>query len=365
MDARSLALVLCLGLGCRDTPVDEAIPRTNIDESGGVLVSPEAGLAVVVPTGALSAKRTLAVSVISEVPAEATLLGSAFELSPSGTHFDVPVTLSFAVPAGAAGQPLTIVRLDELRESWKPVEGSTVLHGRVYAQTDHFSVYALASATDQEACRSAYRSEGPGSVHPLLVPGGIAVEGAVKSDTPPLAFTGPNPLELASTWTASQRFVGVRGNAGIEGEGGRIDWISRAPDRFEISSDGSFFFWLDLHQQGPHFGLTDACLLPTSDDRHGWLYALDVNCDQRCLDDPSTTPPDVMMPSCGPVELCTRSIDECSAMITQPDCEAFYANAANCRDMPAYTACNCECITAPTCTDYFDCGQQCFDTHCV
>jgi hypothetical protein len=32
--------------------------------------------------------------------------------------------------------------------------------------------------------------------------------------------------------------------------------------------------------------------------------------------------------------------------------------------MAAYTACNCGCITEPTCSDYFACGNLCFNDHC-
>lgn len=69
-------------------------------------------------------------------------------------------------------------------------------------------------------------------------------------------------------------------------------------------------------------------------------------------------------PSCGPTELCERSINECAANLTQSQCEGWYATASNCANMAAYTSCNCDCISEATCNDYFSCGQICFDTHC-
>ncbi len=67
---------------------------------------------------------------------------------------------------------------------------------------------------------------------------------------------------------------------------------------------------------------------------------------------------------CTPTDLCERSINECAANLTQTSCEGWYAKTSNCRDMNAYTACNCDCITEATCSDYFACGNLCFNDHC-
>lgn len=68
---------------------------------------------------------------------------------------------------------------------------------------------------------------------------------------------------------------------------------------------------------------------------------------------------------CGPTQLCTRTIDDCGENLTLEACEGFYANEANCADMAAYTACNCECVTRGTCEAYFACGNNCFNEHCM
>ncbi len=68
--------------------------------------------------------------------------------------------------------------------------------------------------------------------------------------------------------------------------------------------------------------------------------------------------------SCGPTELCKRTIDECKEPMTQATCEGWYATASNCKDMAAYTQCNCGCIGEATCSDYFACGQLCFNDSC-
>ena len=67
---------------------------------------------------------------------------------------------------------------------------------------------------------------------------------------------------------------------------------------------------------------------------------------------------------CGPTALCERTINECETDLTQQACEAFYADEANCRDMPAYTECNCACIERDSCAAYLACGNLCFNDNC-
>ena len=68
--------------------------------------------------------------------------------------------------------------------------------------------------------------------------------------------------------------------------------------------------------------------------------------------------------ACGPVDLCTRSIDGCGTPLTQNECEGWYAQPTNCHDMDAYTACNCACLAHDGCATYFSCGQLCFQEAC-
>lgn len=68
-------------------------------------------------------------------------------------------------------------------------------------------------------------------------------------------------------------------------------------------------------------------------------------------------------PTCDPAALCTRSITECKAELTQTDCEKWYVEG-ECKDMTAYTSCNCNCIGKSTCDEYFACGEICFTDHC-
>lgn len=74
---------------------------------------------------------------------------------------------------------------------------------------------------------------------------------------------------------------------------------------------------------------------------------------------------DTAPPVCDGSALCARSIDACDVELTQADCETFYEPTSSCRDIDAYTSCNCDCIDEPTCDGYFACGQVCFTLHCA
>jgi hypothetical protein len=69
-------------------------------------------------------------------------------------------------------------------------------------------------------------------------------------------------------------------------------------------------------------------------------------------------------PACGPAELCSRTINECMQNLSQAQCEGWYADPANCADMAGYTSCNCACVGEATCSDYFACGNLCFNDFC-
>lgn len=74
-----------------------------------------------------------------------------------------------------------------------------------------------------------------------------------------------------------------------------------------------------------------------------------------------STPPE---PTCGPVELCTRSTQECGYNVPVETCAAWYDDPGHCADMDAYVACNCDCLGEDTCDAYYACGELCFADHC-
>ena len=69
--------------------------------------------------------------------------------------------------------------------------------------------------------------------------------------------------------------------------------------------------------------------------------------------------------ACDGADLCARSIEECGVAMDPGACEAWYADAGNCRDMAAYEACNCDCIEEPERDGYFACGEFCWQGHCA
>jgi hypothetical protein len=82
------------------------------------------------------------------------------------------------------------------------------------------------------------------------------------------------------------------------------------------------------------------------------------------IDAPADAPLD-SAPACGGAQLCERTRGECMVNISEAACLAFYEPATtSCADITSYTACNCNCITQPTCTEYFDCGTTCHEDWC-
>lgn len=66
---------------------------------------------------------------------------------------------------------------------------------------------------------------------------------------------------------------------------------------------------------------------------------------------------------CEPLDLCNRTIDDCAVEVTVDACLAFY-DGDTCADVDAYTVCNCDCNAAPSCEEYFACGNLCFNAAC-
>ncbi len=70
-------------------------------------------------------------------------------------------------------------------------------------------------------------------------------------------------------------------------------------------------------------------------------------------------------PACGAADLCARTRGECMVNISEAQCLGFYDPATTtCEDIAGYTTCNCNCVEAPTCSEYFDCGTVCFEDWC-
>lgn len=99
------------------------------------------------------------------------------------------------------------------------------------------------------------------------------------------------------------------------------------------------------------------------DDDVSGADAASVDAAPGAIDAPSG--PDAA-PLCGPPELCARTINECGIVLTQQQCEGWYADPAQhmCDDIVGYTTCNCGCVNEATCDLYFSCGMTCFEDNC-
>lgn len=99
----------------------------------------------------------------------------------------------------------------------------------------------------------------------------------------------------------------------------------------------------------------------TPEDEAPEVVLLDAEEDEPLPTDTSTPPEEA---TCGPQELCARSLQECQVALSPDQCMAFYDDPGACADMDAYVACNCDCIEQPDCDGYFACGELCFLDHC-
>ena len=143
--------------GTADAAIQEApdaSPRPAIqmrvnNKEGGKVVSQDKMLAIDVPAKAfsadLSAVLTITVEAVKNAPAD--VIGSAYEIGPSGTIFSQPVTLTFSYdPAWLQGKNPSDLRVATVDKGvWQVLADSVVVEKQktVSATTKHFSVYGL------------------------------------------------------------------------------------------------------------------------------------------------------------------------------------------------------------------------------
>lgn len=284
--------MLVSGCGSDDGGGADGGSGALVGEDGATLVSASGKGALIVPPGALKSGAALSIADVGEsLMGDEQLLSGAFELGPDGQNFLRPVTISIALPSETPASAAVVVTLNEDTGNWDTLPGSMVIGERVYAQTTHFSYYGIMiPETAVPECYEQQASGAPGDVHPLVKPDSLRVSNAMRTGMTDTSFSGANPIELGSSWEASVRVVKVTGNAGIAGEAAWIDWSRADGDSFTVDANGEFEILLDLHEQGPFFGLTDVCQAPTADPSHGWMYGLNIYCNQACLDDVPADP---------------------------------------------------------------------------
>lgn len=230
----------------------------------------ESGVVVSIPDGAADppVEATIREIDASGFPRQDDLVSPVFDIGPSGTQFDIPVTVGIPInPDTPAGTVVEVVRFDEASGDWESLEGTMIIAGSAFARTDHFSNFALLQSPDAAVCDNIW-SGGPGSVPPLHTAGGLTVVPGTKT-AEDIAFSGPSEISLGSTWETQSCSVTVSGNfgAGLMGDGGWIDYSNgRATGTFPQTGGGPYSFALQHvppnDPRGPFLGLSDPCYAP-------------------------------------------------------------------------------------------------------
>ena len=145
------ALLLAACGGGDDAPAPAPVPApattpapSGIGAAGGTVTGPN-GAQVVVPPNALTSNVPIAVAQSSTgappLPATRTAAGEVFALTPHGTTFAVPATIS--VPFNPASVPTgrspALWKTNAAQTGWEEVAGATVAGGAMSAQVTRFS----------------------------------------------------------------------------------------------------------------------------------------------------------------------------------------------------------------------------------
>ncbi len=121
------------------------VAAQTIGATGGTITSADGALTVAVPPGALGTDLKITVQEIT-APAPGAI-GKTYEIGPTGTQFEMPVTLSFKyVPAElGATAPADLEVATIVDSAWSPLPGDTVDVAALIASgtTMHLSPYGL------------------------------------------------------------------------------------------------------------------------------------------------------------------------------------------------------------------------------
>lgn len=150
----SLLVVLFTGIaGCGGSSATDATSPpapTTIGAAGGTVTSTggsanAAGAKVEIPPGALGADTAISVEESGigapALPAGITPFGPVFELTPHGTSFTTPATLTLPLAASPlpAGTRLALYKTSAGQTAWEPVANATVSGATIVALISSFS----------------------------------------------------------------------------------------------------------------------------------------------------------------------------------------------------------------------------------
>jgi uncharacterized delta-60 repeat protein len=135
------------------------LPPSGIGSAGGTVNGPS-GAKVVVPAGALSQNTNIAVAQSSTgapaLPSGLTAAGEIFALTPHGTQFTAPVTLTIPFDQAATNGATPLLYKTNAQGNWEPIAGATFNSGVATAQISSFShaVVVVPPLTRNEPSRS-------------------------------------------------------------------------------------------------------------------------------------------------------------------------------------------------------------------
>ena len=139
------AVLVVAGLGaCGGSDHDAPATTLTVGAGGGTLAGP-AGSQVVVPAGALAQPTSITIAQdkagAPALPPGSTSLGAMFALTPHGTGFAMPATLTIPfdpslVPAGSTP---TLLKTNAAQDGWDVVVGATVSGSTMQAPISSFS----------------------------------------------------------------------------------------------------------------------------------------------------------------------------------------------------------------------------------
>ena len=132
------------------TPAPSEVGKTAtaaVTTAGGTLQSSGGTATVSVPAGALAGNTNLTVTVKakSTAPMPQVLLSNVYDLGPTGTQFQQPVTLAFKASDAAPTGQKPVLAFVNAQQAWQVVPNSTFdpNTGTVSGQVDHFTDFAV------------------------------------------------------------------------------------------------------------------------------------------------------------------------------------------------------------------------------
>ncbi len=312
---RGLLALLIIPLSCGGSSGDDSDPDRSTED-----------VIVILPDGSTA---TVEVVDASDYPDQDSLASPVFDIGPSGTTFDVPVTIGLPIDEGTPDGPVVVARYNETTDEWDHLPGSFIVATTVFAKTDHFSIFAALSAPQAAACDNLWTNGGPGTVAPLLVPGTITVTPGTKTEEV-IQFSGPSSFAASSTWTSPGCTVTVEGlfGPGQTGDGMLIDY-SNGGTTYAVPQVAGGAFSVTLNAPiGPFFGLADPCHAAIG----GVPYLLNVHMTGDCG---PVNPPPTPVP-CGSGNNGKMIQGRCMVEVTLPQSgnDACAAEGMTCIDIP-------------------------------